>query len=105
MVGEFADPQKPSFDIDPIGQEIVTCKVYNSFDYAPAIHLEKVNNPTEVRGDLADNPNPGDPPATVTSSYTVTNPGNTPLASVHVTDDKCAKVEPVPLTGLTVPSE
>ena len=99
QVGDFADPQNPTFDIDPIGQEIVTCKVYNSFNYAPAIHLEKVNNPTEVRGDLADNPNPGDPPATVTSSYTVTNPGNTPLASVHVTDDKCATVEPVPLTG------
>ncbi len=26
-VGDFVDPQNPSFDIDPIGQEIVTCKV------------------------------------------------------------------------------
>ena len=50
--GDFADPANPTFDIDPIGQEIVTCKVYNSFDYAPGIHLEKVNAPTEVRGDL-----------------------------------------------------
>ncbi len=101
-VGDFADPTNPTFDLDPIGQEIVTCKVYNSFNYRPGIHLEKVNNPTEVRGDLADNPQPGDPSATVTSSYTVTNTGNTPLSSVHVTDDKCAKVVPVPATGTNV---
>ena len=61
-----------------------------------------MNTPTEVRGDLADNPNPGDPPATVTSNYTVTNTGNTPLSSVHVTDDKCATVQSVPATGPNV---
>ena len=99
--GDFADPVNPSFAIT-IRQEIVTCKVFNSFDYNPGIHLEKVNTPTEVRGDLADNPNPGDPPATVTSNYTVTNTGNTPLSSVHVTDDKCATVLPVPATGTNV---
>src|SRR5262249_33148349 len=47
--GDFADPANPTFDLNPIGQEIVTCKVYNSFNYAPAIHLEKVNTPTELR--------------------------------------------------------
>ena len=99
---DLTDPDNPTFDLNPIGQEIVTCKVYNSFNYNPGIHLEKVNTPTEVRGDLADNPNPGDPPATVTSNYTVTNTGNTPLSSVDVTDDKCATVLPVPATGTNV---
>ena len=57
----------------------------------PAIALSKVNAPTEVRGDL-------DPPATVTSDFVVTNPGNTPLANVSVTDDNCGAAEPVPAT-------
>ena len=55
-----------------IGQEIVTCTVWNSFDYDPEIAITKINAPTAVRGDLT-------PPATVTSNYAVTNPGNTPL--------------------------
>ena len=93
--GEFVDPANPSFDLDPIGQEIVTCTVYNSFDYDPEIALTKVNAPTEVRGDL-------DPPATVTSTYDVTNPGNTPLANVTVTDDRCGPVTPVPAGGSNV---
>ena len=42
----------PSFTLTPIGQEIVTCTLWNSFDYEPAIALTKVNTPTEVRGDL-----------------------------------------------------
>ncbi len=104
VTGELnlTDPANPTFDLNPILQEVGTCKVWNSFNYRPGIHLEKVNTPTEVRGDLADNPNPGDPPATVTSSYTVTNTGNTPLSSVNVTDDKCATVLPVPATGTNV---
>ncbi len=32
---DFADPVNPSFAINPIRQEIVTCKVYNSFNYNP----------------------------------------------------------------------
>ena len=83
----------PSFTLDPIGQEIVTCALWNSFAYAPAIALTKVNSPTEVRGDLT-------PPASVRSTYEVTNPGNTPLTNVTITDDKCGPVIPV-LSGST----
>ncbi|MDX2378533.1 MAG: hypothetical protein QNM02_02090, partial [Acidimicrobiia bacterium] len=79
------------FGLDPIRQEVVTCSIWNSFDYQPAIELTKVNAPTEGRGDLS-------PPATVTSSYVVTNPGNTPLGSVTLTDNKCTPVE-VPAGG------
>ena len=77
------------FTLDPIGSEIVTCALYNSYSYAPRIELSKVNSPTEVRGDLT-------PPDTVRSTYAVTNPVNTPLADITVTDDKCARVLPVP---------
>jgi LPXTG-motif cell wall-anchored protein/uncharacterized repeat protein (TIGR01451 family) len=70
-----------TLDVDP--QDIITCEVYNSFDYAPDIDVVKVDDPIQVRGDLA-------PPAnTVTSTFTVTNPGNTPLDSVTVTDTRC----------------
>ncbi len=83
----------PAFTLDPIGQEIVTCTLWNSFDYAPAIAVTKVDSPTEVRGDL-------DPPAVVTASYVVTNPGNTPLRIVSITDDTCSSpVQRVPPTG------
>ena len=51
-----------------------------------------MNAPTSLRGDL-------DPPATVTSDFEVTNPGNTPLANVSVTDDVCGAADPVPTTG------
>ena len=74
--GDFADPANPSFDLDPIGQEIVTCTCTTPSTTQPDIALTKVNAPTEVRGDL-------DPPAEVTSTYTVTNPGNTPLEQRH----------------------
>jgi uncharacterized repeat protein (TIGR01451 family) len=90
--GDFADPDNPSFVLDPIHQEIVTCSLYNSYDYQPDIALTKVNSPTEARGDLT-------PPAELTSDYVVTNPGNTPLANVTVTDDRCGPVVPVPPTG------
>jgi hypothetical protein len=86
-----------TFGLDPIGQEIVTCTVWNSFDYAPAIAVTKVDAPTEVRGDL-------DPPAVVTASYAVTNPGNTPLTIASITDDTCGVITPAvgaPNTGDT----
>jgi hypothetical protein len=93
--GDFANPAAPAFDIDPIGQEIVTCTVYNSFDYEPGIALTKVNAPTELRGDL-------DPPADVTSTFDVTNPGDTPLDNVTVTDDHCGPVAQVRAAGANV---
>jgi len=82
-----ADGTSASFALDPIGQEIVTCTIWNSFDYAPAIAVTKVDEPTQVRGDL-------DPPAVITATYEVTNPGNTPLTLASITDDTCAAVEP-----------
>ena len=45
-----------------------------------------------MRGDL-------DPPAQVTSSYVVTNPGNTALHGITVIDDTCGPVTPVPTSG------
>ena len=51
-----------TFALAPIGAEIGTCALWNSFDYQPEILLTKANTPTEVRGDL-------DPPAVVTSTY------------------------------------
>lgn len=92
ITGDFTDPANPSFLLDPVEQEIVTCTVWNSFDYAPAIALSKTNAPGRVRGDLS-------PPAVVTSSYVATNPGNTPLDVAGVTDDQCGPVTPVPATG------
>lgn len=84
-----------SFLLDPIGDEIVTCTIWNSFDYDPQIELTKVNAPTEVRGDL-------NPPVEVTSLFEVENPGNTPLTSISVTDDKCGPAAPVENGGFNV---
>ena len=89
---DLSDPANPTIDLNPIGQEIGTCKIYNSFNYQPAIALTKLNSPTGVRGDL-------DPPAGVTSDFRVTNPGNTPLSSVSVSDDQCGAANPVPASG------
>ena len=74
-----------SFTLDVPSQDIVTCTLRNSYDYAPAINIAKVDSPTVVRGDLT-------PPAQVTSTFTVTNPGNADLGSVSVSDDRCAPV-------------
>ena len=38
----------------------------------------------------------------MTSTFAVTNPGNTPLANVAVTDDHCGPVTPVPPAGRNV---
>ena len=81
-----------TFSLAPIGAEIGTCALWNSFDYQPAILLSKANAPTSVRGDL-------DPPAVVTSTYLATNPGNTPLVDVFVVDNKCGPATPVPPVG------
>lgn len=80
--GEFGQPALGfTLLVDP--NQIITCSIWNSFNYAPQIELVKTDDPTQVRGDLP-------PPAnTVTSTFTVTNPGNTPLSDVTVTDDRC----------------
>jgi hypothetical protein len=82
LSGEFGTPALGfTLDVDP--EQIITCNMYNSFDYEPEIALVKVDDPTQVRGDL---------PNTITSTFTVTNPGNTPLSDVAVTDDRCTPV-------------
>jgi uncharacterized repeat protein (TIGR01451 family) len=88
-------PSSAAFSLGVGPEDIATCTLRNNFVYAPAIALQKSNSPTLVRGDL-------DPPATVTSSYTATNPGNTALSGVTVTDDTCGPVDPVPATGTNV---
>lgn len=93
--GELSAGGPPSFDLSGIGQEIVTCSVYNSFDYEPDINVTKVNDPTVVRGDLT-------PPTPVTSTYEVTNPGNTPIGNITLVDDRCAPVEAVEQGGSNV---
>lgn len=74
-----------SFSLSVASQDIVTCTLRNSFDYAPDIAITKTDSPTLVRGDLT-------PPAQVVSTFVVTNPGNAHLSSVTVHDDKCAPV-------------
>jgi hypothetical protein len=84
--------ENASFNLDPIGDEIVTCSVWNSFNYDPQIAITKANDPEVIRGDL-------DPGQSVTSTYAVTNPGNTPLNQVNVIDDQCGPATGVPETG------
>ncbi len=80
--------QGNGFSLDVDSQDIITCSIYNSFDYAPDITLTKVDDPLQVRGDLA-------PPAnTVTSTFVATNTGNAVLDQVTLTDDRCNPVGP-----------
>src|SRR5690606_26311608 len=69
-----------SFEIGVAAEPIVTCSVYTSGDYEPAITLTKVNAPTVVRGALSPELRE------VTSAYVATNVGNTPLANLVLTD-------------------
>src|SRR5262249_43770667 len=49
--GELGNPPNGfTLTVDP--NQIITCSVYNSFNYAPAIAVTKVDAPTQVRGDL-----------------------------------------------------
>ena len=50
--GEFDGRRQPVFGLTAIGEEIGTCTLWNSYNYEPEIAIEKVNAPTEVRGDL-----------------------------------------------------
>ena len=90
--GDFGGQGRPTFTLDVDPQQIITCNIYNSFVYLPAIDLQKTDSPVQVRGGL------GDPDSTVTSTFTVTNTGNAALSNVELTDDKCT---PVYLSGDT----
>ena len=76
------DAVTPTFDVTVGPQHIVTCTIWNDFDYDPGVNVEKTNDPTRVRGD-------GDG-SVVTSTYVVTNTGNTPLTPATGIDDRCA---------------
>ena len=69
--------------------DLVTMNNAHSSHYTdfvdPKIAIDKVANPKSA--------NPGD---TVTYTYSVTNPGDSALSDVVVTDDKCS---PVTFTG------
>jgi uncharacterized repeat protein (TIGR01451 family) len=78
------DPVAPGFDVTVGPENIVTCTIENAFTYAPGIAVTKTNSPTRLRGDGAG--------TSVTSTYVVTNTGNTPVKPVNATDDRCAPV-------------
>ena len=82
---DFADPGNPSFDVPVDARQIITCSIWNSYNYSSDIDIQKVNAPTQIRGDLT-------PAAEVTSTYTVTNPGNSAITNIEVVDDKCSPV-------------
>ncbi len=86
--GDFADPQNPRFNLSVGPRNIVTCSLYNSFQYRPGIALTKsvidavdVSGRPTVRGN-ADGWN-------VKYRFEVENTGNTPLSGVTVADGKC----------------
>ena len=74
------------FTIDVGPEDIVTCALKNNFVYEPAINLEKVASEEVVRGDGGG--------TEVIYTYTVTNPGNTPLVLSGGDDPDCADIEP-----------
>ena len=78
------DPVNPTFDVTIGPQNFGTCTIRNSFDYDPGVQIVKTNTPNRIRGD-----GPGTP---VTSTYVVTNTGNTPLAPIDGDDDKCSPI-------------
>ena len=89
--GAFPAAAPFTFTVTVGPQQIVTCTVRNDFNYAPAGVVTKVNTPTIVRGDGNG--------TNVTSHYTVTNTGNTPLSPVSGTDTECAPIEYVMAGG------
>jgi len=98
LEGDFTSLTPPTFGLDVDAQQIITCNIYNSFDYVPAIAVAKRNDPVVVRGDLTPTYGPG--PATLTSRYTVDNVGNAPLVAVGVDDDLCSPVVPTETGGI-----
>ena len=83
--GGTLDPVTPAFDVTVGPENFATCTIRNSFDYAPGVQIIKTNTPSRVRGDGAGTP--------VTSTYVVTNTGNTPLAPISGVDDKCSPID------------
>ncbi len=86
--GDFANPDAPQFDVTVGPRNIVTCDIYNSYNYAPDINVVKsavdtvtVDGKPTIRGN-GDGWN-------YKYRFDVTNPGNTPLSGVKVTDGKC----------------
>src|SRR5262249_2218049 len=78
-------PGPPTFTVAVGPEQIVTCQIRNDYNYAPSGVVTKVNNPLIVRGDGNG--------TSVTSTYTATNTGNTPLSPVAGTDTECAPVD------------
>ena len=79
-------------DFDNIGRELVTCTLYSSYDPRPQIAVSVSTPPGGVRGDL-------DPPAEITSTLNVSNPGNVALSGVTVSDTGCLSITPEPSSG------
>lgn len=86
--GDFLNPDDPEFDVTVGPRNIVTCDVYNSFNYDPKINVVKsakdtvtVDGKPTIRGN-GDGWN-------YSYQFDVTNPGNTPLSGVKVVDSKC----------------
>ena len=67
--------------VDSIGGKVSDCGDVTTEIIHPAINVVKTGTPTSVHT--------GD---SVTFTYVVTNTGDTPLADVHITDDKCGPV-------------
>ena len=84
---DFADPANPP-----------SCWTRSGRRSSPAPSTTpSTTNPTSswTRSTSHRGPRRPGPARQVTSTYTVTNPGNTPLSDVAVTDDRCGPVEPV----------
>ncbi len=69
-----------NFDVDLGPQSIVTCSLYNDFDYRPDFEVRKVAVDDPVRGD--------GPGWDERYNFEVENTGNTPLA-INLSDPKC----------------
>lgn len=86
--GDFADPSDPKFNISVGPREIVTCSLYNSFQYAPGIELTKsVVDAVDVAGKptVRGNANGWD----LKYRFVVKNTGNSSLSGVNVADGRC----------------
>lgn len=79
-------------NLDNVGRELVTCTLYMSYDPRPQIALRVSTPAGGVRGDL-------DPAAEITSTLSVTNPGNVALSGITLSDTGCSTIAPDPSSG------